>query len=152
MPARRRGGRCRGPPRHRPGDRGQVPHRPRHPRRRRHPPGGRYVVGGRVRRPPARRVRRLPRAPAGDAAARGPPYPDWDQEEAAERGRYRGVDPGAVADELSTAAGDLLRDAASVSEAELARTGRRSDGFQFTVGTLLQYFFHELFHHWWDVS
>lgn len=81
-----------------------------------------------------------------------PSYPDWDQNEAAAEGGYQDLDPVRVADELATAAGDLLRDAAALSGDELARTGLRSDGFEFTVQTLLQYFFHEVVHHWWDVS
>src|SRR3712207_8140485 len=35
---------------------------------------------------------------------------------------------------------------------QLDRTGRRSDGSEFTVLTLLQYFLHDVIHHLWDVT
>lgn len=81
-----------------------------------------------------------------------PSYEDWDQNRAAADGAYLDLEPARVADELKTAAGDLLRDAAALSEEEFTRTGHRSDGFTFTVESLLQYYLHELVHHWWDVS
>ena len=81
-----------------------------------------------------------------------PSYPDWDQNTAAEQGRYSELDPLEVADELKTAAGDLLRDVMHLSTEEFRRTGERSDGYVFTVASLLHYHFHELVHHWWDVS
>ncbi|HLS01727.1 MAG TPA: DinB family protein [Beutenbergiaceae bacterium] len=79
-------------------------------------------------------------------------YPDWDPNEAAVEGDYRALDPVEVADELHTAGMDLVRDVAALSDAELQRTGHRSDGFTFTVESLMRYFLHELTHHWWDVS
>jgi len=81
-----------------------------------------------------------------------PSYPDWDQDEAAISARYLEQSPRAIADELAIAADDFLRDLAELSTVEYDRTGRRSDGYLFTVRSLLQYFFHELVHHWWDVS
>lgn len=81
-----------------------------------------------------------------------PSYPDWDQAQAAVDGAYGESDPVEVADELTTQAGDLLRDVEHLSHEEFKRTGERSDGYVFTVGTLLQYYFHELVHHWWDVA
>src|SRR5699024_6956931 len=60
--------------------------------------------------------------------------------------------PSAIADHRGTAADDFLRDIAELSAVEYDRTGRRSDGYLFTVRSLLQYFFHELVHHSWDVS
>src|SRR5699024_5468630 len=77
-----------------------------------------------------------------------PSYADWDQNQAALEGYYGTRDPVTVADELETAAADLLRDVAGLTGEETERTGRRSDGFTFTIATLMQYFLHELVHHW----
>lgn len=82
----------------------------------------------------------------------GPSYEDWDQEQAAKDGQYSVLDPIGVADDLRISAGDLLRDAGALSAEELQREGYRSDGYTFTIETLLQYYLHELVHHWWDVS
>lgn len=79
-----------------------------------------------------------------------PSYEDWDQNLAA--AAYGQLEPVDVADELKNSAGDLLRDVEALTSEEAARTGHRSDGFTFTVETLLQYYLHELVHHWWDVS
>lgn len=81
-----------------------------------------------------------------------PEYKDWDQDAAALEGGYSGLDPRRVADSLATASGDLFRDVEALTPEEFQRTGHRSDGHVFTIETLLQYFHHELAHHWWDIT
>lgn len=81
-----------------------------------------------------------------------PSYPDWDQEVAAAEGRYSELSANDVADSLRTRADDIFLDVENLTTEEFQRTGLRSDGHVFTIESLLQYFFHELAHHWWDVS
>lgn len=57
-----------------------------------------------------------------------------------------------VADEV-LAAGNAIADRfAELTEDQLQRTGRRSDGASFSVLTFARYEIHDPLHHLWDVS
>lgn len=80
-----------------------------------------------------------------------PVFANWDQDATAVAERYDLQDPPVVRADL-LAAGDVLAarfDA--VSEVDWARTGRRSNGSEFTVETLGTYMAHDPIHHLWDV-
>ena len=80
-----------------------------------------------------------------------PTFADWDQDAAAVDGRYAQEDPARVATELA-AAGDAIADAfAAVPPEQWQRRGVRSNGSEFTVETLSQYFVHDVLHHLHDV-
>ena len=82
-----------------------------------------------------------------------PLFANWDQDETARRERYGEQDPEVVADELETARRHDGRphQRAAAGPARAARAGA-SDGSEFTVVTLLQYFLHDVVHHLWDVT
>ena len=80
-----------------------------------------------------------------------PLYPNWDQDETAERERYGEQDPDAVAGEVEAAGERVAAAFASVAGDQWDRTGRRSDGASFTVDTFARYFLHDVVHHRWDV-
>lgn len=82
----------------------------------------------------------------------GASFADWDQDEAAVVGRYREQEPGAVARDLAAAAGAYASLLAQVPDDAWGRVGLRSNGSQFTLGTLTQYFLHDVTHHLWDVN
>jgi hypothetical protein len=81
----------------------------------------------------------------------GPRFANWDQDETAQTGRYGEQDPAVVAAELHDAAAVVAARFASVGDDQWDRTGLRSDGSEFTVLTLGQYFLHDLAHHLVDV-
>ena len=81
-----------------------------------------------------------------------PVFENWDQNETAVRERYREQDPEVVADELEAAVEAFVARLASVPPAQHARTGRRSNGSEFTVASLSQYLLHDVVHHLWDVT
>jgi hypothetical protein len=81
-----------------------------------------------------------------------PTFDNWDQDETARNERYDQQDPDQVAEELSRAADRFLARLRNVSPAQLERRARRSDGSEFTVRTLAQYFLHDVTHHLWDVT
>ncbi|MFD1505586.1 DinB family protein [Georgenia yuyongxinii] len=80
-----------------------------------------------------------------------PTFADWDQDGAAVAGEYASQDPAAVSADLTTA-GLALADAfAAVPAQSWERRGLRSNGSEFTVRTLGQYFIHDVLHHLHDV-
>jgi hypothetical protein len=81
-----------------------------------------------------------------------PPFANWDQNETALKERYAEQDPEVVADELEAAAQTMVDHIQALRDDQLGRTGRRSNGSEFTVITLLQYFLHDVVHHLWDVT
>jgi hypothetical protein len=81
-----------------------------------------------------------------------PVFENWDQNETAIRERYQEQDPEVVADELEAAAEAFVARLALVDPAQLRRKGRRSNGSEFTVASLIQYFLHDVIHHLWDVT
>jgi hypothetical protein len=81
-----------------------------------------------------------------------PRFPNWDQNETAIRERYGEQDPEVVAEELEAAALRMVERIRALTPADAERTGIRSNGDEFTVQTLLQYFLHDIIHHLWDVT
>ena len=81
-----------------------------------------------------------------------PQFANWDQDETAIRERYAEQDPEVVADELEEAATTLAGHINGLQPDQLDRTGRRSNGSEFTVVTLLQYFLPDVVHPRWDVT
>ena len=81
----------------------------------------------------------------------GPEFANWDQDVTAIEDRYDLQDPLLVAGELAVAADLLARGFESVDEAQLRRTGLRSDGAAFTIDSFARYLVHDPVHHAWDV-
>jgi hypothetical protein len=81
-----------------------------------------------------------------------PLYPNWDQDETAVAERYSEQDPTRVAAELQEAADIFAGRFAQVSGGQWERTGRRSDGAEFTVATFARYLIHDPVHHLYDVT
>ena len=81
-----------------------------------------------------------------------PTFANWDQNEAAIKERYAEQDPEVVAEQLEAAAQTMVGHIQALQDDQLGRTGRRSNGSEFTVVTLLQYFLHDVVHHLWDVT
>jgi DinB superfamily len=81
-----------------------------------------------------------------------PTFESWNQDQTAIEEHYAEQDPEVVADELEVAAEKLVRQIQELRPDQLQRRGRRSDGAEFTVVTLLQYFLHDIVHHLWDVT
>jgi DinB superfamily len=80
-----------------------------------------------------------------------PLFDNWDQDATALADRYDQQDPLVVADELAAAADVIADRFDSVTGAQWDRSGRRSNGSEFTVRTLGQYFLHDVVHHLHDV-
>ena len=81
-----------------------------------------------------------------------PRFANWDQDETALAERYGEQDPAVVS---GRAAGGRCRRRGrlrGVRDDQWERTGLRSDGSEFTVLTLGQYFLHDLAHHLVDVA
>ena len=81
-----------------------------------------------------------------------PQFENWNQDETAIREHYREQEPETVADELEVAAETFVSRLSSVRPDQRGRRGRRSDGSEFTVASLSQYFLHDVVHHLWDVT
>lgn len=81
----------------------------------------------------------------------GPTFPNWDQDATAVEDDYAAQDPATVARELGDAGRRAADAFAAVRDADLDRTGVRSDGSAFTVATLATYYAHDPVHHLWDV-
>jgi len=81
-----------------------------------------------------------------------PQFANWDQDRTAVEERYDLQDPAAVSAELVDAADRISASFAAVTDDQLDRPGRRSDGARFTVRTFGQYFIHDPTHHLWDVG
>lgn len=80
-----------------------------------------------------------------------PTFADWDQDAAAVAGEYGKQAPAEVSAQLATA-GRAAADAfAAVPAQEWERRGLRSNGSEFTIRTLSQYFVHDVLHHLHDV-
>lgn len=77
---------------------------------------------------------------------------NWDQDATAVQEQYGRQDPRRVAAQLSTAAERLAALFEQVSDSQWARTGRRSDGAQFTVESFGRYLVHDPIHHLYDVT
>ncbi|HEY5981140.1 MAG TPA: DinB family protein [Microlunatus sp.] len=81
-----------------------------------------------------------------------PTFANWDQDRTALQERYAEQDPEVVADELEVAALSFVARVRALRADQLERRGFRSDGSEFTVTTLCQYFLHDVIHHLWDVT
>lgn len=81
-----------------------------------------------------------------------PTFANWNQDETAIKERYKEQDPEVVAEELEDAAQRLAARIQSLKPEQYRRRGIRSDGAEFTVVTLIQYFLHDVIHHLWDVT
>lgn len=81
-----------------------------------------------------------------------PDFENWDQDTAAIAGRYGEQDPPEVARQLHDRARSFAALLESVTGERWRRTGRRSDGAQFTVDSFARYFIHDVVHHLHDVS
>ena len=81
-----------------------------------------------------------------------PTFENWDQDQTAVDQRYGEQDPEVVADELEAAAQQLIGQIQGLGPDQWDRRGRRSNGSEFTVLTLLQYLLHDVIHHLWDVT
>ncbi len=80
-----------------------------------------------------------------------PLFANWDQDETALAQRYWRQQPATVGAELNTAGAQINATIQQVTDDQLARSGRRSNGSVFTVETLIQYFAHDLVHHAHDI-
>ncbi|MDI6629304.1 MAG: DinB family protein [Rhodococcus sp. (in: high G+C Gram-positive bacteria)] len=80
-----------------------------------------------------------------------PEFANWDQDTNALADDYNSQDPATVASELGDAARALADDFAAVPPENRHRTGRRSDGSDFSVESLAAYYIHDPIHHLWDV-
>jgi DinB superfamily len=81
-----------------------------------------------------------------------PTFANWDQDETALTQRYWSQHPAAVAGELAAAGTNVAAVFAGVRDDQWARPGLRSNGSEFTVATLGQYFVHDVLHHLHDVG
>jgi hypothetical protein len=81
-----------------------------------------------------------------------PTFPNWDQDATAVEERYGEQDPQVVSAELLEAARTLADGFAALREDDWQRTGRRSDGADFTVESFGRYFIHDPIHHLYDVT
>ncbi|MEW2018548.1 DinB family protein [Rhodococcus sp. NPDC076796] len=80
-----------------------------------------------------------------------PEFANWDQDATALAENYNAQNPATVATELGDAARTLADDFAAVPPEDRHRTGRRSDGSNFSVESLAAYYIHDPIHHLWDV-
>ena len=81
-----------------------------------------------------------------------PMFANWDPNTTQVAERYDLQDPLVVADELLAAADSLADRFGELSPEQLARTGRRSDGAEFSVLSFARYEIHDPVHHLWDVT
>jgi hypothetical protein len=80
-----------------------------------------------------------------------PVFENWDQDATAIADGYGAQDPAVVSAELSVAAEAAAASFDALGESDWQRKGTRSNGSQFTLETLGQYFLHDLTHHLHDV-
>ena len=79
-------------------------------------------------------------------------FEDWDQDRTAVEKDYASSDPAVVSAELTAEGQQIAESFAGVREADWGRKGLRSNGSEFTVLTLAQYFLHDIVHHLHDVD
>jgi hypothetical protein len=79
-------------------------------------------------------------------------FENWDQDGTAVEKDYANADPAVVSAELTAEGKQIAESFAGVKEAEWGRLGLRSNGSEFTVLTLAQYFLHDVVHHLHDVD
>ncbi len=81
-----------------------------------------------------------------------PMFANWNPNETQEAERYDLLDPHQVADELEADSAAIAAKFESLTEDQLARVGRRSDGASFTVLSFARYEAHDPMHHLWDIG
>jgi hypothetical protein len=81
-----------------------------------------------------------------------PSFDNWDQDATASEEDYGEQDPASVGVELVERAAEAAAIYSSVEGDQWQRTGRRSNGSEFTVETIGRYHLHDVIHHLWDVS
>jgi hypothetical protein len=81
-----------------------------------------------------------------------PLFPNWDQDRTALDDDYAGQNPAVVAGELFDAAVTVADTYAAVPEGAWSRRGLRSNGSEFTIGSLAVYHLHDVVHHAHDVD
>ncbi|GAA4169066.1 DinB family protein [Gryllotalpicola koreensis] len=81
-----------------------------------------------------------------------PDFLNWDQDDTAVERDYGAQSSATVAHELAAAGRAIAEAFELVPDADLGRTGRRTDGSRFTVESLAKYFVHDIVHHRWDVT
>jgi hypothetical protein len=79
-------------------------------------------------------------------------FDNWDQDQTAVDKDYANADTAVVSAELTAEGKQAAESFAAVREAEWGRRGLRSNGSEFTVLTLSQYFLHDVIHHLHDVD
>ncbi len=81
-----------------------------------------------------------------------PTFDNWDQDATAAEEEYGEQDPADVGVELVERAAEAAALYSTVEGDQWHRTGRRSDGSEFTVETIGKYHLHDVIHHLWDIS
>jgi hypothetical protein len=81
-----------------------------------------------------------------------PTFADWNQDEAAVKGDYRSADVDKVSYDLALNAGNVADLLDKVRGDQWQRSGKRSDGAGFTIGSFAVYMLHDVSHHLWDVE
>jgi hypothetical protein len=79
-------------------------------------------------------------------------FANWDQDATAVEKDYANADSAVVSAELTAEGEQVAASFARVAESQWGRTGLRSNGSEFTVLTLAQYFLHDVVHHLHDVD
>jgi hypothetical protein len=79
-------------------------------------------------------------------------FDNWDQDATAEEKDYGNADSAVVGAELAAEGHQAADSFARVREEDWERRGLRSNGSEFTVLTLAQYFLHDVVHHLHDVN
>lgn len=79
-------------------------------------------------------------------------FDNWDQDQTAIDKDYATADPAVVSAEITAEGRQAADSFARVGESEWGRKGLRSNGSEFTVLTLAQYFLHDVVHHLHDVD
>lgn len=79
-------------------------------------------------------------------------FDNWDQDQTAVDKDYANADTAVVSAELTAEGKQAAESFAAVRESEWGRRGLRSNGSEFTVLTLSQYFLHDVTHHLHDVD
>lgn len=79
-------------------------------------------------------------------------FENWDQDATAVEKDYANADTAVVSAELTAEGEQVAASFARVQESQWGRTGLRSNGSEFTVLTLSQYFLHDVVHHLHDVD
>jgi hypothetical protein len=79
-------------------------------------------------------------------------FENWDGDKTAVEKDYANADPAVVSAELTAEGEQVAESFASVHEDEWGRKGFRSNGSEFTVLTLAQYFLHDVVHHLHDID